>query len=636
MAVINLNEVGAFGAVDAAGGLSVRFGVYLPGIRGADGFEVVVRIIHRDDRFDPSVLPQDSPLTWDSTHPLDLWTGTISIPAVPNTRFGQQGTYLYRYQLWWTPPGGSRQLVTRWFTDPFARATDVGQLSAVTLAGNPVPFQWTDVAYQTPELDDLVVYELDVEEFNATFDGVVDRLTYLQSMGVNCLELMPVASLKLDFDWGYGPLHYFAPHARIGGPGGLKKLVDACHAAGMAVILDVVYQHVDPSFPYKLVYDDVAKLAGAPAAASPMIGASGPFGPQADFSQAFTQEYFLTSNRMWLDEYHVDGFRYDEVTDLYIGPTDDAYAKLAYDTYQYSLDIARFQRGTGSYSRIIQCAEALSKAKEVLQNTYTSCAWQDDLLNKAEDMMTWKYVDAYFADLLDPYFNGYPASKTVSNAAGQPVDMPVAPFQYLETHDHSQLIVFGGTQGDGLIPPGDRSRFYKLQPFAIALYTLQGVPMLWQGQEFADNYNLPSSGEARVGLRRDTHWEYFYDDYGVPLVRLYRRLGWLRRTYRALRSRETYYYYQQSLQNSSIIAYHRYAPATATDPEQYVMVLLNFSDSPGAIGLQFPKAGTWQEMIDADLRTLTLTVANDGDTQLLAAVPSNYGWAFVWSDLSSG
>jgi 1,4-alpha-glucan branching enzyme len=167
-----------------------------------------------------------------------------------NTHFGQEGTYLYRYQLWWTPPGGSRQLLTRWFTDPFARMTDVGELSAVTLDRAGGLFNWTDAAYKTPELDDLVVYELQVEEFNGTFDGVVERLDYLGSLGVNCLELMPVTSVKLDFDWGYGPLHYFAPNARFGGADGLKRLVDACHAAGMAVVLDVVYQHVDPMFAY--------------------------------------------------------------------------------------------------------------------------------------------------------------------------------------------------------------------------------------------------------------------------------------------------------------------------------------------------------------------------------------------------
>ncbi|MGH9452497.1 MAG: alpha-amylase family glycosyl hydrolase [Terriglobia bacterium] len=628
--MINLDEVGAFGSVDARGALNVRFGVYLPGLRATDGFEVIVRIIHRDDRFDPAIPPQNFALAWTSGHPLDLWSSTIPIHPLANTHFGQQGTYLYRYQLWWTPPGGSRQLVTSWFTDPFARATDVGELSAFMLTSTSAPFTWTDAAYKSPELDDLVVYELQVEEFNGTFDGVADRLVYLQSLGVNCLELMPVTSTKLDFDWGYGPLHYFAPNARFGGADGLKRLVDACHAAGMAVILDVVYQHVDPAFAYDLVYANVNNTPGAPKVPSPMIGANGPFGPQSDFSQPFTQEYFLTSNRIWLDDYHVDGFRYDEVTDLYTGPTDDAYAKLAYDTYQYSLGVNRFQQGSGSYSRIIQCAEALSKARDVLRNTYTSCAWQDDLLNKSEDMMQWNYVDANFAHLLDPLFSGYPDTKTVDNAAGDPVDMPVAPFQYLETHDHSQLIVFAGTEPDGFFPPGDRSRFYKLQPFAVALYTCQGVPMLWQGQEFADNYHLPGGGSARVGLRRDMHWEYFYDDYGSPLVRLYRRLGLLRRTYGALRSRESYYYYQQSLQANRIIAYHRHAPATPSQPEEFALVLLNFSDAAGSISIPFPKAGTWQEMVDADIHAQTITVPADGAGQTIT-VPSNYGWVWVWT-----
>src|SRR5262249_11123315 len=108
--------------------------------------------------------------------------------------------------------------------------------------------------------------------------------------GVNCLELMPVTSPKLDFDWDYGPLHYFSPSAHFGGPDGLRRLVDACHHSGIAVILDVVYQHVDPAFAYKLVYDNVNNTPGPPNANSPMIGANGPFGPQCDFGQVFTQQ----------------------------------------------------------------------------------------------------------------------------------------------------------------------------------------------------------------------------------------------------------------------------------------------------------------------------------------------------------
>jgi 1,4-alpha-glucan branching enzyme len=630
MATIDLTEVGAFPSV-TGGGFQIRFGVYLPQIRAADGFDLVVRLIHSSDRFNPTIQPIDTSLTWNAGHPLDLWSGTVNVAPVTGTNFGTPGVYLYRFQLWWRPAGGARQLITRWFTDPFARQTDVGRLSAVVLSHNATAFNWSDAAYKTPELDDLIVYELQIEQFNDTFNGVVDRLDYLKSLGVNCLELMPVTSPKLDYDWGYGPLHYYSPSAHFGGPDGLRRLVDACHAQNIAVILDVVYQHVDPEFAYKLVYDNVNAVQGTPKVTSPMIGANGQFGPQTDFSQVFTQQYFGLSNRFWLDQYHVDGFRYDEVTDLYVGPMDTGYAKLAYDTYGYSLGISRFQQGAGSYSRIIQCAEALWRAPDVLRNTYTNCAWQNDLLDKSEAIAAGGSVGADFAHTLDPSFNSkYSSSKTMVNAAGAPVDVPVAPFQYLNSHDHSHLITFAGTTGSGVFPPGDRSRFWKLQPMAIALYTCQGIPMLWEGEEFVDDYNLPSDGSARINLRRDAHWEYFYDDYGVPMIRLYRRLAGLRRSCPALRSRESFYYWQQSLQNSQLIAYHRHIAASPAMPEQYAMVILNFAGYADTIQVPFPKGGTWTERLDDDVRPapLTLSVASAGAVQSIN-VPSNYGWIFV-------
>jgi 1,4-alpha-glucan branching enzyme len=123
------------------------------------------------------------------------------------------------------------------------------------------------------------------------------------------------------------------------------------------------------------------------------------------------------------------------------------------------------------------------------------------------------------------------------------VQAPVAPFQYINSHDHEHLIdSFGveyGIGGQGDVQFGIRANFYKLQPFAIALYTCQGVPMLWQGQEFAENYTLPPAGDARISFRRSVHWEYFYDQYGQPLVRLYRVMARLRRRLRALRSRRS-------------------------------------------------------------------------------------------------
>lgn len=615
---MDVSKAGAVAAAATTAGVDVHFGVFLPGIEPSARFEVRVLVIHEQDRFAPDVPAASFVLTPDATDPDGLWTGDAHMArAGAIGSFGLPGTYLYRYQLW-----RGQQLVTEWFTDPFATATDdVGQLASVTTPDALMPFTWHDGDWKVPELDDLVVYELHVEQFNDTFDGVAARIPYLLSLGVTCLELMPVTSLKMDFDWGYGPLHYFAPNHRWGGGEGLRRLVDACHRNGIAVILDVVYQHVDPTFPYNLVYAD----AGVP---SPMIGGDGPFGPQVDYGKPFARDYVRAANLHWLTEYHVDGFRYDEVTDLYDGPTGQAYAAMAYDVYRESLSMPRFTpsggRAGGEYSRVIQVAEALGKARDVLAATYSGAAWQDDLLNKAEAMAQHGFVDDEFAHLLDPGFCGYPSTKSVQDVHGAAVDMPVAPFQYVESHDHSQLIAFVDQTLD--VTFADRARWYRLQPFAIALLTAQGVPMLWEGQEFADDHVLPPSGDLRIHFRRDVHWQYFYDDQGHPLVRLYRILGRLRRDHPSLRSRRSYYFNTLALTGQGVVVYSR----TSTAPDETALVFLNFSDQLRTVVMPFPEPGRYREMIDRDAVSPPPDIVVAGAAQPQSVeVPSNYGRIYM-------
>lgn len=113
-------------------------------------------------------------------------------------------------------------------------------------------------------------------------------------------------------------------------------------------------------------------------------------------------------------------------------------------------------------------------------------------------------------------------------------------------------------------------------------------------------------------------------------MRVYRRLAGLRRASRALRSRESFYYWQQSLQGSQLIAYHRHAPAGAAGPEEYALVILNFASYADTIQVPFPKAGTWTEKLDDDVRTTpwTINVASAGSVQRII-VPSNYGCIFL-------
>jgi maltooligosyltrehalose trehalohydrolase len=621
--MINLQEVGARAQAATEQGVQVSLGLYLPGIKASDGYEVEVMILPKKNHYEIDMTPREFMLSHVEGSPNDLWQTTIILEPEADSAFGQSGTYLYRYRLLQHGANADeKKIVTRWFTDPFALATDIGLLSSFTTPDAQPEFAWSDEDWKVPELEDLVVYELNVEEFNSNFEGVIDRLNYLQGLGVTCLELMPVTSLKLNFNWGYEPLHYFAPYERWGGVIGLKRLVDACHKAGMAVILDVVYQHVDPSFPYHVVYKDTG-------VESPLTGGDGPYGPEIDYEKDFACHYIQTVNHYWLHEFHVDGFRYDEVTDLYDGPTGIKYARIAFDTYNESLKLPRFtpSEQAGEYSRIIQCSEAQNRPQEVLANTYTNCTWQDGLLVQAEEMAKEGKVNDTFGlqVILDGDFAHYPVTKEVQDRDGNAVEMPVIPYQYLENHDHSRLITMLGTLEED-IPSGDRSLYYKLQPFVVALYTCVGIPMLWQGQELVENYILPASGNARVRYRRDVNWENFYDEYGTATVRIYRTLGQLRHTYPALRSREGFYYHEESRIEDGIIAYRR----THAASKQIALIFLNFSDEIRKIEIPFPEAGTYKEMIDDhDRKEAYKLEVTEANKMMEVEVPSHYGYVFL-------
>lgn len=620
-AAIDVREVGVH-----VQGRTVHFGVYLPGVRPADGYAVAVRIIHAADQFVPEIDSVPIPLAASADHPLGLWFLSLDLGSVAPARgshFGQDGQYLYRYEL-----RRAGAIVTKVFLDPFATENGPGLLAAFTV-GDRTSFQWTDAAYRTPFLDDLIIYELNVAQFAGTFDGVVNRLDYLQGLGVNCLELMPITPVKHEFDWGYGPIGYFAPEDYLGGANGLRRLVDAAHARGVAVVLDVVYGHSDgAAFAYARVYDDT----GLP---NPMMQTPNRdgFGRGFEHTLAFTRQFCLAANRHWLEEFHVDGFRYDNVPGFYDGNPLQKYGTLVYDTYVLSHAHDRFKDPAG-YSRIIQIAEDLDSPRATLRSTFSSATWQDGLLNKARDMATWGYVDEDFAHRLDPAFGGDPYPDTHDGAPAGDPPFPVAPLQYLNSHDHSWFIASFGLEAPLVaddIRFGDRAFFYKLQPYAIALLASKGVPMCWEGEECAENFVLASGGNLRISIPRGMHWEYFYDEHGNPLVQVYRRMGTLRRALPALRSRDFFYYSSESRPGDGVIAFRRAAPPANGSPAQIVLVALNFSDHARSVTLPAPAAGTYREMLDRRHRKgseLELTASAQG-APLTIDVPSWYGQVFV-------
>ena len=168
-------------------------------------------------------------------------------------------------------------------------------------------FAWTDRQWQPAPLASGIVYELHIGTFSesGTFAGAIAKLPHLVELGVTHLELMPICEFSGSRGWGYDGVDLFAPHHAYGRPDDLKRLVDACHAHGLAVILDVVYNHFGPSGSY--------------------VGRFGPYfthryntpwGDAINLDDAGSDEvrrFFCDNALMWLRDYHVDGLRLDAV-----------------------------------------------------------------------------------------------------------------------------------------------------------------------------------------------------------------------------------------------------------------------------------------------------------------------------------
>ncbi|MFB9835509.1 malto-oligosyltrehalose trehalohydrolase [Actinoallomurus acaciae] len=192
------------------------------------------------------------------------------------------------------------------FPDPRSRWQPDG-VHGLSRAYDDDAFAWTDGAWRGRPLAGGVLYEMHVGTFtpDGTFDAAIERLDHLVALGVDAVELMPVAAFPGRHGWGYDGVHLWAVHDPYGGPDGLKRFVDACHGRGLAVVLDVVYNHLGPSGNYLGEYGPYFTDAHRT-----------PWGPAVNLDRPGSDEVraFIVENAlMWLRDHHLDGLRLDAV-----------------------------------------------------------------------------------------------------------------------------------------------------------------------------------------------------------------------------------------------------------------------------------------------------------------------------------
>ncbi len=389
--------------------------------------------------------------------------------------------------------------------DPASRHQPAG-VHGPSRVVDPSGFVWSDAAWTGVERADLVLYELHVGTFTPAgrFEAVVERLAPLRALGVTALELMPVAEFPGSRNWGYDGVFPYAPQSSYGGPEGLKRLVDAAHAAGLAVILDVVYNHLGPE---GNVLADFGPYF-TDAYRTPWGHAVNFDGPESDEVRRF----FLENARYWLLDFHVDGLRLDAVHAIHDESAQPFLAELA-----GVVRACEKQRGHPLHAIAESDANDPRLVREPARGGLgLDAVWSDDFHHAVHAALTGER-DGYYADfggvgpiakcLADRFVYDGRHSVHRRRRHGAPArDVPTDRFVVcVQNHDQ----VGNRARGErlaALLPP-ERSRL------ATALLLLSPyVPLLFMGEEYGEtnpflyfvSHDDPALLEAvRSGRRRE-------------------------------------------------------------------------------------------------------------------------------------
>jgi maltooligosyltrehalose trehalohydrolase len=336
-------------------------------------------------------------------------------------------------------------------------------------------FPWTDTGWTGVRLEGLVIYELHVGTFTpeGTYAGVQARLPELRRLGVTAIELMPLADFPGEHNWGYDGVDLFAPSRAYGRPDDLRALVDAAHARGIGVLLDVVYNHLGPEGAYLSAF---APQYFSSRHDSPWGKAVNLDEPGAEHVRAF----FIENALHWLHEYHVDGFRLD------------ATHALQDESPQHFLGELRARVGEASPDAIL-IAEDERKAPEIIRSASRDgwgldAVWADDFHHHVRRLVAGDH-EGYFArysgttrDLARTIERGFEFREHASGepiVADDPVRDPLECFVVcIQNHDQ----VGNRARGDRLHHAIDLAAYRAAS--ALLLCTPQ-TPLLFMGQEWA-------------------------------------------------------------------------------------------------------------------------------------------------------
>ncbi len=450
----------------------------------------------------------------------------------------------------------------KFIADPYSRdvewkdekgeETHLPEKAKTVLAVGQKPFEWSDADYRRPPLDNLLIYEFFLPDLcpGQGFTGVIARLDYIRDLGVTAIEPLPVMEFTGATSWGYNPAFHLAPETTYGTPEQLKRLVDEAHKRGLAVVMDMVFNHMDYSSPlyqlYGLDYD-----------ASPyfhrFLGENWGFPDLRQDSPAF-KRYVADMLRGWIEEYHIDGFRYDATR--WVGWK--GYNEWGAGWFAY----AAKQADSNSW----QIAEHLPADPDLQSRTEMDTGWHDQFRWQLRDMIRNARLNrGDFERILDARKLGF--SNSFERVA------------YIESHDEERFLRDLDQAGFSTEEAVRRD----VAALAITL-TAPGVAMVYAGEEFGES-------TPKVVGPNPLHWSNMDKPMFRGLYDDFRALAKLRTSHPALRM-ETVLLQTNALPDNAVV-YERGAPGVGG-----VVVVANFGREPQSVPVALASPGPWANVLE--------------------------------------
>lgn len=357
---------------------------------------------------------------------------------------------------------------------------------------NETSYNWKVSNFKVADKDNLVIYELLLRDFTSTGDlnGAMAKLDYIKSLGFNAIELMPVQEFDGNDSWGYNPCFFFAMDKAYGTDTMYKQFIDACHERGIAVIFDVVYNHASGSHPFAKLYWDSS--ANKTAANNPWfnVDAPHPYSVFHDFNHEspLVRQFVKRNLKFLLDEYHIDGFRFDLAKGFTQKSSTEANA-ANYDASRIAIwkDYNAAIKNAKSDAIVILELFAEDSEEKVLAADGMK-VWRN--LNNAycQSGMSWK-DDSDFYRL-------YTGTNNMTFGAY---------IGYMESHDEERVNYKIKSYGNGDLKTNNVNRLKSLSTNAAFFFTVPGPKMVWQFGEMAYDISIEQGGRTS---KKPIHWEY--------------------------------------------------------------------------------------------------------------------------------